>query len=150
MDPISAFGLAGTILQFIDSGIKFAKVISKVHSGSNIRSESQESMLDLVKLTEAFVHVLQTFQSTARSTSTRVDARKVGLASLADESVEITQTLLERLRKLGFPDKPPTRKRDSFKEVIKSSFSQKEIDAIRSSLDGFRGQFSFHLLVSLE
>lgn len=103
MDPISAFGLASTILQFIDCGIKFAQVISNVYNGVNLRSESQESIVDLVKLTKAFIDVLYTFHSPPSNTSNCVAVKKDGLALLADECIEVNETLLQRLRKLGLP-----------------------------------------------
>lgn len=153
MDPITAFGLAGTILQFIDSGIKFTKVLSSLYNTgdahSDARSDAQESVFELIKLTEAFNDVLQAFGSSPVPSSKGIEGKKDGLVLLADECVDVTKMLLHRLRKAGFPEKPPSRKRDVLKTALKSTFFSKDIDAIKSRLNGFRDQFNFHLLVSL-
>lgn len=49
MDPITAFSLAGTVLQFIDSGSRFLVLARKLHQHGSDDTDSHTVLLSITK-----------------------------------------------------------------------------------------------------
>lgn len=143
MDPVSAFSLAGTILQFIDSGSRFIKLANEIYreeaNGSDMLSELQ-------KLTTSFEEVLKTFNS-SETKSNSIEGQHGSLATLANHCQGVVEEMLKLLRELKLPSHP--RKRDALKRAFQIAWKEDEIKALKSRLDDFLHQFSLHLLASL-
>jgi hypothetical protein len=147
MDPVTAFALAGTILQFIDAGAKFAGLAWNIYHSVPTRSETCDHLNELATITQSLEDVLGPLSS--RPNHPSHEEQDNGLADLADECKGVVQQLLSLLHKLGFPNNPPGRKRDALKAALQATWNKSEIEFLRSRLDGFRAQFNIHLLVSL-
>jgi hypothetical protein len=145
MDPVSAFSLAGTILQFIDSGSAFITYAWHLYRGDAGNSGSAKNPRELELITTSFDQILTTFKSFPKDNSH--PSQHDGLLHLSEECKEVTARLLTLLRKLS-PDKR-YRKRDALKVAFQRLWDEGEIESLRIRLDGFRNQFNLHLLVSL-
>ena len=139
MDPVSAFSLAGTILQFIDSGSKFIGLAWKLYRTENGGSKT---LSELTKLTKNLDQVLDHLASS----SSNPQGQHSGISELADDCQAVGNHLLDLLQKL-LVNKP--RKRDALKAAFQMLWNEDEIRSLQLRLDGFRAQFNLHLLVSL-
>jgi hypothetical protein len=154
MDPVSAFSLAGTILQFIDSGSKFIGLASRLYRTGDSADELPEP--ELAMLTNHLVQVLGSLGSSSSSPSIGQgqnnnpgagESQYNGLFQLADECGKVGNQLLTILRKLRVSRS--SRKRDTLKVSFQLLWKEDEIKSLQSRLDGFRAQFNLHLLVTL-
>lgn len=143
MEPASAFALAGTILQFIDTGSRFFKVAYQLYRAE---ADAPEPLSELEKLTQSFNDVLKTFESSRNDTG-RSDGQCGGLAKLAGECEEIGEELLRNIQEVVVSCHPG--KRNALKRAFQMIFREGEINSLKSKLDNYRDQFSFHLLASL-
>lgn len=147
MDPITAFSLAGTILQLMGTGVKFTQLVQKIHNARD--GSPRDSASELIFFTQKFVDVLKSFGSSANRESTDAVGPTDGLSLLADECIHITQLLLKQLRKAGFPEKPPTGRWETLKKALDMAINTKDLEKIRLRLNSCRDQFNTELLVSL-
>jgi hypothetical protein len=76
MDPVAAFSLAGTILQFVDSGTKFVTLAWRLY-----RSESDDANDhgDLLKITENLDAILPKLKSTESDGDTEKSVSQLAL-----------------------------------------------------------------------
>lgn len=114
MDPWVAFGVAGTILQFIDSDSIFIGLAWRLYRPG---PDSSEDLPELLSLAERLDDVLGTLKSPSRNTSPCKDEQN-SLAQLADQCARVGDRLLLLLRKLHLPE--TSRKRDSLKAAFRS------------------------------
>ncbi|KAF2726585.1 hypothetical protein EJ04DRAFT_506934, partial [Polyplosphaeria fusca] len=139
MDPITAFSLAGTILQFIDSGTRFAGLAWKLYSSE---TEDTSDHGDLLKITKDLNDILPHLQSTKSGIQTEKN-----LCQLALDCSKTTARLLAILQKVTIAKN--ARKRDALKAAFRSICKQNEIEYLQSQLSSFRNQLNLHLLLSL-
>jgi hypothetical protein len=115
MDPVSAFSLAGTILQFIDSSSKFIGIAWKFyrrdHGGPNELSE-------LALLTKHLNDVLGSLGSSS-SSHNRAGSNHSDISNLANDYKATGNQLLALLAKLL---KPPLDKKSRKRDVVKAAF----------------------------
>ncbi|KAL9116091.1 MAG: hypothetical protein Q9227_000460 [Pyrenula ochraceoflavens] len=143
MDPVSAFSLAGTILQFIDSGSRFLKLAHELYREE---ANGSDNLSELNKLTTSFQDVLNTFKW-SRTKSDNIDGQHGSLAKLANHCQKVVEEMLELLRQLRPYNHP--RKRDALKRAFQRIWREEDLKALKSRLDDFQRQFSLHLLASL-
>jgi hypothetical protein len=148
MDPVSAFSLAGTILQFIDSGSKFIGIAWRFYRRS---PGSSDELSELAVLTQHLTDVLGSLKSSA-SSHNESGGNHSAISDLADDCKATGNQLLALLTKLlklpSDKDKKP-RKRDAVKVAFRTLWGEDDIRSLQSRLDGFRAQFNVSLLVSL-
>ena len=137
MDPVTAFSLAGTILQFIDSGSRFIGLTWRLY-----RTGSGPG--DLPELTMLTKHLGQVLDILSPSSSS--SSAGDGLFQLAGECKEVGSQLLSVLQTLRVSH---PRKRDALKLAFQMICKEDDIKSFQSRLDGFRAQFNLHLLVTL-
>ena len=126
MDPASAFALAGTILQFIDSGSRFCKLAYQIHYAE---AGGPEPWSDLRKLTQSFNDVLKAFKSSSNDTG-EPESQYGGLAKVASECEEIGKVLLGRLQEVFVSSH--SRKRHILKRAFEITFMEGEIKSLKS------------------
>lgn len=143
MDPVTAFGLAGAILQFVNSGSKFISLIWRVYRTGN---DSSDDISELHLITNDLQQTLQHLSPSEEALTDR-DAVTVGILRLAEDCQKIATELLSSLTKLQLPDVP--RKRDALKRAFQVRWNEGEVRSLQGRLDAFRNQLVLHLLVSL-
>ncbi|KAJ2895876.1 hypothetical protein MKZ38_006066 [Zalerion maritima] len=124
MHPVSALNLAGTILQLIDSGSKFARLAYRLY-----RSRADTSQVEYGDL-----------RTTATPSSN--DTEK-SLGTLAQECGKTAAHLLAILQKV----KPGElgRKRDALQAALRLILKEDEIKALQDNLSSYRSQLNLHL-----
>ncbi|KAE9376191.1 hypothetical protein N431DRAFT_481293 [Stipitochalara longipes BDJ] len=147
MDPVTAFSLAGTILQFIDSGSKFVGLSWRLYR----TGEGPVDLPELMMLTKHLDQVLDGLGSSSSSLSVAQDQKNSrsggdGLFQLADECKHVGNQLLAILQSVCVSH---SRKRDALKAAFQLIWKEDDIRSLQSRLDGFRAQFNLHLLVTL-
>jgi hypothetical protein len=153
MDPVSAFALAGTVLQVLDLSKQYLTLVWKVYKSSAPGADGEES--SLAQTRNALLAVTESLQgSLPSSASGAVDkdseaglARNESLERLAKDCHVVAQRLLTILQKTV--PKSPLRKRDAFKAAFRLMCSEDEIKRLESLIATYRDQFSFLLLTSI-
>ena len=135
MDPISAFSLAGTVLQFLDSGSRFVLLAKRLYDGN-----LEEAPLSYAALQTAAVDLEEILPQLDNSTDGSNDGQ---VRQLAHECGKTARKLLVTLGKLKLEDAP--RKRDAIKTAFRSICKEKEINSRRNQIQELRTQISFHL-----
>jgi hypothetical protein len=139
MDPVSAFSLAGTILQFIDCGTRFVGLAWGLYQS---KSDDSNTLIDLLTMTGNLDAVLPELISTKGHN----DPER-GLGQLAQECGKTTARLLDILQKVRAAEH--ARKRDALKAAFRLICKEREINALQDQLSAYRNQLNLHLLLSL-
>jgi hypothetical protein len=121
MDPITALGIAGSIVQFVDFGIKVVSKGNKIyHSGDGTTAENHDL--------ETVVTDLILIQTRLRQSLIPLDAAGLlneddqALVHLSATSNEVASALLERLKKVKAQGR--FRRWKSFRQALKSISSK--------------------------
>lgn len=139
MDPASAFSLAGTILQFLDSGARFVMLAQDLYQdGLN----DHDRHVHVLKVTEGLQNLLPKLQSTNDSSG-----KEDSLTQLANNCNKTATRLVNILQKVK--NGQNTRKRDAVKSAFKLLCKENEVKSLQDQLYSFRDQLNLHLLLSL-
>lgn len=139
MEPIVAFSLAGTILQFVDSGTRFAALALKLYQKG---SDDTDDHVHLLKISEDLDAVLP------KLTPMRHDGEGANsMIQLAADCRTTATRLLAILQKLKTTK--DTRRRDAIKAAFRLIYQKDEIKSLQDQLASFRNQLNLHLLLSL-
>ena len=139
MDPVSAFSLAGTILQFLDSGARFVMLAHDLYQDGLGDDDRQVHVL---KVTEDLQSLLPELQSSDDSRG-----KEDSLTQLANSCNKTATRLVNILRKVE--NGQNTRKRDAVKSAFKLFCKENEVKSLQDQLYSFRDQLNLHLLLSL-
>jgi hypothetical protein len=146
MDPITALGIAGSIVQFVDFGIKVVSKGNKIyHSGDGTTAENHDL--------ETVVTDLILIQTRLRQSLIPLDAAGLlneddqALVHLSATSNEVASALLERLKKVKAQGR--FRRWKSFRQALKSISSKEDIDELASRLQKLRDQLELRILIGL-
>jgi hypothetical protein len=135
MDPVTAFGLAAGILQFLDCGSRYATTAWKIYRNG------QEGLKDDLQ------SALKSLQLSVPKASGKVETQP-GIVTLAKECQKVAGDLVDSLSKI--PTSERFGKREAFKAAIKVIRTKEEIHNLEGRITAFRQQLTFHLLVSLQ
>jgi hypothetical protein len=125
MDPLTAIGLAGNVLAFVDFGVK---LVSKAHEIYNKGStEDDESLAFVIRELRDFSEKLQT-----QTSSSVVTPELRSLKKVAAVCEDLADDLLELLEE--FKAENPKSKRQSAKAVWKSTWKRTEKEDLESRL----------------
>ena len=139
MHPVTAFSLAGTVLQFVDSGTRFVVLARTLYQHG---SDDNNDHVTLLKVTVDLEAVLPQLEAT------EIDSdEKNGLGQLALDCAKTAKRLLAILRKVKIAE--ITRKRDALKAAFRLAWKENEIKSLQDQLSSFRSQLNLHLLLSL-
>lgn len=139
MDSITAFSLAGTILQFVDSGTRLVTLAwsqyRRLPDGDNHYSQLQ-------KVTESLVTILPDLR-----VPTHAIVGTNGFCQLTIECERTASELLDILKKTRAEE--ATRKRNVIKTAFRIVCDQSEVQRLEDQMLSFRNQLTFLLLASL-
>ena len=141
LDPLTAIGLAGNIVQFVDF---CSKVVSKAHRIYRSADGSLAENLDAETISRDLLYLTARVEAGSRPSSLAQEEQ--ALKDLCTGCNDVAQELLTVLgnlkgRKLG--------KWSSFKQALKSTWSKDRIEALQARLAGFREELDLHILVDL-
>ena len=139
LDPLTAIGLVGNIVQFVDFGLKIVSKAHEVHnSSSGALSENVDTeriATDLIELTTS----LEAVESLA--------AGDVRLQNLCTSCNEVANELLMVLGKLNAG---ATRtKWKSVRKALRTVWSKEKIHELEKRLTCFRDELNFRIVVDI-
>jgi hypothetical protein len=148
LDPVTAFALAGNVLQFLQVGSQFTtKAFAILRSGSNglaelreLRQVTVELQLSLEQLKKPSKVVQAPPGSAYTATETRLSSLSIGCLGLAKE-------LVTTLDKIGVNDKP--RRMDTILKGFRAYYHTSAIDGLKTRLNTYRDQLAIALVVSM-
>jgi hypothetical protein len=138
-DPLTAIGLVGNIVQFIDFGCKIvSKTTETYKSADGVLKENA----DLEIVTNDLISI-----NTILTTSSAATSADPALENLCLGCVEVSTELLAALAKVK-AGKDPTKWR-SVRKALRSVWSKDKISSLEARLGGFRDEVNLRIVVSL-
>jgi hypothetical protein len=144
MDPVTAFGLAAGILQFLDCGSRYATTAWKIYRNGQ---EGLKDVAEIRVIVEDLQSALKSLQLSVPKASGEGETQP-GIVTLAKECQKVAGDLVDSLSKI--PTSERFGKREAFKAAIKVIRTKEEIHNLEGRITAFRQQLTFHLLVSLQ
>ncbi|KAH8803380.1 hypothetical protein F5884DRAFT_903935 [Xylogone sp. PMI_703] len=146
LDPLSALGLAGNIVQFVDFGIKVLRGTVeryKAADGSPLKIH-EEIELIITDFSKAARLMSESSQSSVRS----ADPNETALRELCEKCLDISKEMLTRLNKIKSSLKKNKGKLyPSFIEALISVFKHEEIQNLIRRLSSFREQIQIRIIL---
>ncbi|KAF2791788.1 hypothetical protein K505DRAFT_418873 [Melanomma pulvis-pyrius CBS 109.77] len=141
LEALTAVGLAGNIVQFIDFGCNLLAQAREIHTST---TGSSDMNLELEAISTRLRYL-----ATSLSFSTPKSGTVVGqqLRSLADEATSITDELLKAIEDVKL--KGSTSSFKSFAHALQHIGKNKKIEKLGGKLAKMQGQLNTHLLVML-
>jgi hypothetical protein len=137
MDPLSAIGLAGTIVQFVDFGTKIVVEGRELYKSGSLKLNAQVEAVtkELLDFVAKFKHS-SLLQDEARPPT----ENELALRKLCDQCNEVAQQLLERLAELkpkllppkAIPDNSSKKEKEIWTKRLKEH--RKEVERMGNSL----------------
>jgi hypothetical protein len=144
LDPLTALGLAGNIVQFVDFS---SKLISEGIELYNSMDGALTRNVELNSIVEDLSLVAADLGSDGTS-SYRYSKDERALAMLADQCKILADNLLEVLQDLTV--RSPHKKWKSVRQALRTVWKDKEIQDIQNRLQGFRNQLTLRLVALLK
>ena len=155
MDPLTALSLAGTVVQFVDFGIKlFSEGRQLYHSISGKLDSNHEIEIATTDLLCRVKKLRQSFQkpgSNATFTADELEEQK-RFQLICDRAVAIAQEIVDKLNGLVIPhhttEKSGRRKLRTLVQLIKSRLNSHEIADLVARLEALRRAIDTQVLFS--
>ena len=138
LDPITALGVAGNVVQFIDFGLK---VTSKAREIYRSVDGALEENVDLEVVTGDLAAITQKLEAHSVATIGRdgLDCQRC-----SEAAIELL-TALERFKVSGQNSRVK-----SARKALKAIWGKRRVDEMRTRLEGYRDEIQFHVLVELK
>ncbi|ORY14705.1 hypothetical protein BCR34DRAFT_225132 [Clohesyomyces aquaticus] len=141
VDPFSALGLAGNVVQFLDFG---SKLISESHAIYNNASGAGTANVELELVYTDLSHLTKALENPPDVSSNEGELRQ-----LASSCRSVAVELLDIVQALKVNKNCKHRKWRSFRQALKTVWKQSDIDTLQARLDSFRGQLTVRLVAIL-
>jgi hypothetical protein len=138
MDPFTAIGLVGNILQFIDFSFEIVSTAREMYSSTTGATSGNE---DLEFLTDKCTNLVLDLQCEKSTSPMTEDERN--LKSLAIECTRLSVELQEMLQDLKA--RRTGSKRATLQAVLRNIRKKKEKSELETKLEKFRQQLHLHL-----
>ena len=142
LDPLTAIGLAGNIVQFVDF---CTKVVSKAHRIYRSTDGSLAENFDAETISRDLLYL--TTKIEAGSGPSLASDDEQALQNLCTGCNDVAQELLTVLGSLRSGTK--LGKWKSLKQALKNVWSKGRIEALQTRLAGFREELDLHVLIDL-
>ena len=142
LDPFSALGLAGNIVQFVQFGSDVfgkSREIAKAASGASLENEELGSAVQRLEKICLGLQRSQSQRPGVTSTSSDTDS----LQELAESCRTAGEEILRAL--LRFKAEGSNKKWQSFGKALKTVWKKSEIQAMEKRLGSYRDQLMSHL-----
>jgi hypothetical protein len=147
LDPLTAIGLAGNIVQFVDFSFKIVSKASEIkQSADGVLTEN----LDLEIVTRDLVAINARLKESLQNPSVTVSlTQEQGrLDDLRERCTEVADELLDALNKLKAKGSKGRWK--SLRHALKSVWDRDKIIQIQSRLTCFKGELELRILVDMK
>jgi len=146
MDPLSAFSLAGTIVQFVDFGTKVVSQTRQLYKNGQLSVHAQaksatEDLLDFSAKLQQYHHW--------DSHDVRPTEDDKALAALCRSCDEIAKTLLEQLIKLQVPGDGRKQPWKTVGQALRSIWAHEQLADLEERLASYRRAMDSRILGSL-
>jgi hypothetical protein len=134
MDPFTAIGLAGNIVQFVDFTGKLISGTLTWYHGNNSEHVEMETLTEDIRC----------LAEKTRSPDTSAEGMDKTLRTFSDQCIEVSDGLLRMLRSLKVDGK--NKAWESFYKTLKQEWKRKDIRVPRERLDRIRNHLTTHLM----
>jgi hypothetical protein len=173
MDPVTAIGLASSVVQFIQFGSSLASQANRIYKSTEGQLPEHIECSDSSKRLEELSDKVRSSMQKAMSEGGRLSASDEALQDICDGCIEVSGELqkilyvmcsLERdflfmsslliakrgkLRIENDSESRTRRKWKSFREALRSVWSIHDIERLKSRLSAFRNELEIHLVLSI-
>ncbi|KAH7397492.1 hypothetical protein BKA64DRAFT_37798 [Cadophora sp. MPI-SDFR-AT-0126] len=148
LDPLTAFSLAGTVVQFVDFS---CKIFSTTQELSQSKNGTSEEFYTHEVITRNLLNLSEKLEANLQENF--VDGVLYGgsdqaLKKLCEGCRSLSKTMLKRLGKVKIQDRSGSR--TMLKQAIKIMWSRKEIAQIATQLAAYQRQLETHVLVAFK
>ena len=146
LDPVTAVGLAGNIVQFIELS---SNVISKSHEIYKSKSGAVRDILDLERLTQALITLDPQICKTIRPPGilSALTAEQQQLEDVRLHCMEIASELMKAIKDLKM--KHALQRWKSFKKALRTVWEKKKIESIEMRLAACKTQLTMHAIIDM-
>jgi hypothetical protein len=147
MDPVSALGIAASVVQFLEFGCSLVSKSRQIYSQGALSDhvESESATRRLVELTEQIRNSLTDLGSLG---ALSLDSQT--LKRICENCVELSNELLSRLVDLHVDETHKARKWKSFRQALNTVCSKQKIDEIAGRLKICRDELNLHLITAIK
>ena len=145
-EAVAAFGLASSVLQFIDFGSKLTSSFWRLYTSSRNGVEEASCAPNLQTMTSDLQNILNELVDPESGDRSHDDSELCKLAKDCQAQAVELQNLLSSLSMAG---SGKFGKREALKAAFKVVWKEDEIKSLETRLDQFRQQLILHLLSSL-
>ena len=140
LDPITALGVAGNLVQFIDFGLKATSKEREIHKSA---AGTLQENIDIEAIAEDLAAVTKELELSSVTPTSN--------SNLDDVCVRCKKTeadLLSALKALKVEGERSKVK--SVRQALKAILGKKGVEEMKTRLEGFRDEMQFHVLVGLK
>jgi RNA binding exosome subunit len=140
LDPITALGVAGNIVQFIDFGLKATSKAREIHKSA---AGALQENVDIEAIAEDLAAAITELEF---SSTTPTD--NGNLEDICARCKKTADDLSNALRLLKVEGK--ISKAKSARHALKAILGKKGVEEMKKKLEDFRDEMQFHVLVGLK
>lgn len=146
MDPFSALGLAGNIVQFLDFGCKLFSKAKDIHRNGSIAEHT-----DMLAVTDDLRRYTMKLHKGLRPTGTlqlALSEDDTAFLDICDGCLKVAEELEQVVKTLQLPGRPSKWK--SFRQALKSVCGKERLTELKTRLDLYNEQVNRRLLASVQ
>jgi hypothetical protein len=141
LDPLTALSVAGTIVQFVDFGIKLVSKSNELYNSTNGTSIGNAEL-------EVIAEDLQELTCRLQQVPDSGTAEDEALHKLAEQCAAVAKEFLLVLKEHKVQG-TTERRWKSARQAMKGLMSRDEVDKVVLRLQRFRDELNLHILVSM-
>ena len=151
LDPLTALGVAGNVLQIIDFGFQLVGEGNKIYHATNGALEENKAAEDLANDLSNLTSGLSASQDKWMKAhgDTQLDPDEVRLRNICDRCTEIAVELRIHLQKLKVQEGVKYRKLKSYKQALISVWRKDQVEAVAGRLEKYQREIDTHILFGL-
>lgn len=146
LDPLTAFGLAANVIQFVNFGTTVLSKASELHRSSTGQLlEHQEIHAAARRLDQLCQGIEEALNKTSSENAPTLSLSEESLRQVAQECLDMSQVFQQGLQKLAA--QPGQDKWKSFRQAFKATWTKDGLERMRHQLSQQQQQLVLHLLV---
>jgi hypothetical protein len=149
MDPVTIFGVAASVVQFIDFTENLLRGTYEIYKSATTTGDTKVNF-DLMTVTTSLQTLNDDLQSSLRrgkSNGEKPSKFEVEIDNISKDCSEVAQALIAKLEKLRVQKYQDLW--ESFRKALQTVWSKKEIESLEKRLEKFRTHISLQINSSL-
>jgi ankyrin repeat protein len=151
LDPLTALGVVGNLLQVIEFGFKLVQEGNEAYKSAegtlSSNQAAEELSNDLLQLTKSLTKSEKDWLGA--HVDSPLDPDEVRLRNLCERCIEIAVELNVQLRKLKVQQDSKFRRFQSYKQALVSVWRKDQVEATAAQLERYQREIDTHILVGL-